>query len=71
MSFRRSSHSAFECQHHVVWTTKYRNRVMTLGSERDYCAEVLRRAASGYEMWIEGLEVDEDHVHLYLESSNT
>ena len=67
MSFRKSSHSVFECQYHVVWTTKYRKRVMTLEHERETCEQILRRAAQEYGMWIEAIEVDEDHVHLYLE----
>lgn len=67
MPFHRSSHSVWECQYHVVWATKYRKRVMTLPHEREYCEQVLRRAASEYGMNIESLEVDEDHVHLYIE----
>lgn len=66
MAFSRSSHSVFECQYHVVWTTKYRKRVLTLEHEREFCDEVLRRAAAEYGMKIESLEVDVDHVHLYI-----
>ena len=67
MSFHRSSHSVFECQYHVVWATKYRKRVMTLPHEREYCEQVLRRAATEYGMNIQSIEVDEDHAHLYIE----
>ena len=67
MSFRRSSHAVFECQYHVIWVTKYRKRVMTLPHEREYCEQVLRRAAAEYGMSILAVEVDEDHVHLYIE----
>ena len=67
MGFHRSSHSVFECQYHVVWVTKYRKKVLTLPHEREFCAQVLRRAATEYGMNIQSLEVDEDHVHLYIE----
>ena len=67
MAFYRSSHSVFECQYHVVWVTKYRRRVMTLPHEREYCEQILRRAATEYGMNVVALEVDEDHVHVYLE----
>ena len=67
MAFHRSSHAVFECQYHVVWATKYRKRVLTLPHEREYCEEILRRAASEYGMHIQSLEVDEDHVHIYIE----
>ena len=40
---------------------------MTLPHEREYCAQVLRRTATEYGMNIQTLEVDEDHVHLYIE----
>ena len=67
MGFHRSSHSIFECQYHLVWSTKYRKRVMTLPHEREYCAQILRRTAVEYGMTIQKLEVDEDHVHIYIE----
>lgn len=67
MSFQRSSHSVFECQYHVVWATKYRRRVLMLPHEREFCAQVLRRAAEEYGMTIQSLEVDEDHVHLHID----
>lgn len=40
---------------------------MTLPHGREYCEQVLRRAAAEYGMNIESLEVDGDHVHLYIE----
>ena len=40
---------------------------MTLPHEREYCELVLRRAATEYGMNIQMMEVDEDHVHLYIE----
>jgi putative transposase len=67
MGFHRSSHSVFECQYHVVWSTKYRKRVMTLPHEREYCEQLLRRAADEYGMKIHSIEVDQNHVHLYIE----
>lgn len=67
MPFHRSSHAVFECQYHVIWVTKYRKRVMTLQHEREYCGQVLKRAAAEYGMNILEIEVDEDHVHLQVE----
>jgi putative transposase len=67
MSLHRSSHAVFDCQYHLVWSTKYRKRVLTLSAEREYCAQVLRRAALEYGMNIKSLEVDVDHVHIYIE----
>ena len=64
---RRSSHAVFECKYHLVWSTKYRKRVLVEEHERKECAALLRRAAEEYGMWILGIEVDVDHVHIYLE----
>ena len=40
---------------------------MTLPHEREYCMQVLRRTAVEYGMNIQSIEVDEDHVHIYIE----
>ena len=40
---------------------------MTLPHEREYCEQLLRRTAKEYGMNILAIEVDEDHVHLYIE----
>ncbi len=63
----RSSHSVFDCRYHLVWTTKYRKRVLLNEQERVDCEGVLRRAAREYGMGIEALEVDVDHVHTYIQ----
>lgn len=34
--------------------------------EREFCEQVLRRTAHEYGMLIESIEVDEDHVHVYI-----
>ncbi|NUM59885.1 MAG: IS200/IS605 family transposase [Bdellovibrionaceae bacterium] len=67
IGFHRSSHSVFECQYHIVWSTKYRKRVMTLAHEKEYCEQLLRRAAIEYGINILSVEVDDDHVHIYIE----
>jgi putative transposase len=67
MGFHRSSHAVFECQYHLVWVTKYRKKVLTLHEERKFCEAILRRAAQEYGMHIQALEVDVDHVHIYIE----
>jgi putative transposase len=67
MAFYRSSHSVFECQYHLVWVTKYRKRALKFSHEREFCEKVLRRAAEEYNMKIQMIEVDEDHVHIYMD----
>ena len=66
MGFERSSHAVFECQYHLIWSTKYRKRVLTLSHEREFCEQVLIRAAAEYGMRVLVIEVDEDHVHIQI-----
>ena len=64
---RRSSHAVFDCRYHLIWATKRRKRALRNQPERTYCARLLRRVAEKYDMTMLGLEVDVDHVHLYVE----
>ena len=67
MEFKRSSHSVFQCQYHLIWTTKYRKSALKESVEKIYCEDILRRAALEYGMLILSCEVDSNHVHLYME----
>lgn len=65
--FRRSSHSVFDCRYHLIWTTKYRTRLLLREHERQECERLLRRIAHDYGMEIHAVEIDVDHVHLYVQ----
>lgn len=67
MKFHRSSHSVWDCRYHVVWSTKYRKRALRHPHEREECKKIMRRAAEEYGMVIPALEIDVDHVHVYVE----
>ena len=65
--FKRSSHSVFDCRYHLIWSVKYRKRALPHEHERIECENLLRRAAKEYGMEIETMEVETDHVHLYIQ----
>lgn len=67
MGFHRSSHAVWDCRYHLIWSTKYRKRVLKSEVERDACEKELRRIAEQYDMNIQTIEVDIDHVHIYVE----
>ena len=67
MKIRRSSHAVWQCQYHLVWSTKYRKRALQAENMRKNCALLLRRIAEQYDMNIINIEVDEDHVHINIE----
>ena len=67
MELNRSSHSVWDCRYHIVWSTKRHRRALKNKHERQECEGLLRRIADEYGMKIPTMEVDVDHVHLYIE----
>ena len=63
----RSSHSVYDCRYHLIWSVKYRKRALAHEHEREECKKLLGRAASEYGMEIYAVEVDTDHVHMYVQ----
>ena len=65
MGWRSSSHARYDCKYHLVWCPKRRRK---LGDEevRAWVGETMRRAGEEYDIEIEELAVEEDHVHLLV-----
>jgi len=63
--FKKLSHTIWYCQYHIVWTPKYRLRVLTgrIGEEADRCVRsfTVRQSCEVVE-----LNVQIDHVHLLV-----
>ena len=61
--FRRLTQTIWHCQYHIVWTPKYRFRILTgdIGEEVDYCIRAFTEQ-QGCE--IVELNIRADHVHL-------
>ena len=63
--FNRGSHAVYDLQYHVVWTTKYRYKIL-----RDKIAErvreLLRHGCSAHGITIIRGSVGRDHVHMLL-----
>jgi putative transposase len=68
MSIRRTKHAVYDIKYHLVWIPKYRKQIL-VGEVAQYTKEVLQRIADEYEMWVDTMEVVEDHVHVFLEAS--
>ncbi len=67
MGLRTTKHAVFDLKYHLVWIPKYRKRVL-VGEVAQYTEEVLRRIAEEYGFWIDTMEVQEDHVHVFVEA---
>ena len=63
MRFRKSAHGVYNTQYHIVWTPRYRRRILGKGV-REYLEEILKHM-EGLEGDIEVrmVNVQIDHVH--------
>jgi len=64
MRFRKSAHGVYNTQYHIVWTPRYRRRILGKGV-REYLEEILKHM-EGLEGDIEVrmVNVQIDHVHI-------
>ena len=63
--FRKLSQTIWHCQYHIVWTTKYRYRVMA-GEIADEANNSIRTHTERLKSEIIELNVRIDHVHLLV-----
>ena len=63
--FRKLSHAVWHCQYHIVWTPKYRFRILTgaAGEEVNRC---IRTFSEHLKCEVIELNVQIDHVHLIV-----
>jgi len=63
--FRKLSQTIWHCQYHIMWTPKYRYRILTgqLGLDVDSC---IRAFSDQLKCEITELNVQIDHVHLLV-----
>jgi len=69
MRIRRLNHSTYQHQYHIVWGTRYRRKIL-----KPYVLielkKILYATVKKYPtLWIESLNVNDDHVHLQIEIS--
>jgi putative transposase len=64
-SYKRGSHTVWDCKYHIVWTTKYRYTVLG-GDVGHRCRELLREIARSKEMTIYAGSINRNHVHMLI-----
>jgi putative transposase len=65
MAIRRASHGVYDTRYHLVWASKYRKWVLQ-GAVRERMRELFLERAAHHGFEIEELEVDKDHVQVFL-----
>ena len=64
--FKRASHVLWHCQYHLIWTPKYRFRVLKGNMGRDvYAAIMIFCEQQGCD--VVELNVQTDHIHLLVQ----
>ena len=66
MKLRKSAHSVYKTQYHIVWITRYRKKILVTGV-RGYLRIEFQEILKYYPDWeyIE-IAIKEDHVHLFM-----
>jgi len=64
MVFRRTAHAAYDTAYHMVWSPKYRKRILT-GALQTRVEQMFKEIAEVYDITIDEMEVSPDHVHLF------
>lgn len=63
--FEKMSHSIWHCTYHIVWTPKYRYRILRgkIKTEVEFCVRSFSKQKG---FIVEELNVQADHVHLMI-----
>ena len=64
MVFRRTAHAAYDTAYHLVWSPKYRKRILT-GALQVRVEQMFKEIAEVYDITIDEMEVSPEHVHLF------
>jgi putative transposase len=65
-SFKSNSNIVYSCKYHVVWTPKYRRKVLVRGVDVRL-KEIIHEVANELQCEVLELEVMPDHVHMLCE----
>ncbi len=66
MAYKSNRNVYYSCKYHVVWCSKYRRKVLTLGiAER--LKQIISEVCQEHQAEILQVEVMPDHVHLLVE----
>ena len=66
--YKKLSHVVYKCEYHIVWTPKYRFRILT-GGEKELIEEDIKRLSEWKGCEVEEMNVQIDHVHLVVSIS--
>lgn len=60
------SHCTYVCQYHVVWTTRYRGRVLQDKYTKAELKRIFRQICQWKNLKVIAWHIGDEHIHLYL-----
>jgi len=64
MVFRRAAHAAYDTAYHLVWSPKYRKKIL-VGALQVRVEQMFREIADSYDITIDEMEVSPEHVQVF------
>ena len=64
MVFRRAAPAAYDTAYHLVWSPKYRKKILE-GALAMRVEQMFAEIADSYDITIDEMEVSPDHVHIF------
>lgn len=62
---RKSSHVQYDLEYHIVWTTKYRYKVL-VGRKAERVRELIRQSCNSMDVRILKGSISQEHIHLMI-----
>ena len=59
-------HSSYQCSYHIVWTTKYRGKVLADNYIKAELKRELKTVARWKNLQIYGWHIGDEHIHLHI-----
>ena len=65
VEYKKLTHTVYHCNYHIVFVPKYRFRVLD-GKIQEFVETKIRQISEWYQVEIEELSVQKDHVHMLV-----
>ena len=62
----RQDHAVFRCEYHLVWTPKYRGKVLVSASIKSEMRRIFKLIAAWKRCEVQGQHIGDEHIHLYI-----
>ena len=68
MNMHKNSHQVYEIGYHIIWCTKFRNKVL-IDAVEIICRQILTETCVNYNWSLEEIEIMPDHIHIFVRCS--